>query len=61
MSLRLASNFGQPEAACRLYLGQLLTIKILWSSLRNYGLGSALDNIGCLEVIPCIFVAGRQN
>ena len=42
VSLRLARNFGQPEATCRLYLGQHLTIKIL---------GSALDNIGSLDVI----------
>jgi hypothetical protein len=37
VSLRLARNFGQP-----------LTIKILWSALNNYELGSALVNIGSL-------------
>ena len=44
-----------------IYPGQPLTIKILWSDLRNYTLGSALDNIGCLRVISCTFVACRQN
>ena len=46
VSLRLARNFGKPDATCS--RGQPLTIRILWSALSNFELRSALVNIGSL-------------